>query len=166
MTPVHEEKETDGSHVVANEPSEAESRQLLLWLMFALVVILAGALWRKSRQDKGWKHIVDEKSTFKNLQKACKSNQAGETHSAIYVWLACCPPISGAGSRPATLGVFAQIMKDNQLAREFEELQQAMISAPANWNGDALLISLKRIRHRINTQKIVQSRNFLAPLNP
>ncbi len=157
---------TDGSNELANETSERNSRQLLPWLMFALVGILAGALWRKSRQVKGEKPLVDEKSTFINLQKACKSNQAGEAHSAIYAWLTRCPPVSTTGSRPVTLGELAQIMKDNQLARELDELQQAMISSPANWNGDALLISLKRIRRRLNTQKIVQSRNFLAPLNP
>jgi len=157
---------TDGSNAVTNEIAEAEPRQLLPWLMFALVGILAGTVWRKSRQDKGGTHQVDEKSTFADLQKACKTNQANKTHSAIYAWLACCPPISGTGSRPVTLGKLAQIMNDDQLARELEELQQAMISSPINWNGDALLISLKRIRRRINTQKTVQSRNLLAPLNP
>jgi hypothetical protein len=157
---------THGSNAVADKSSEAKSRHLLPWLMFALVGILAGTLWRKSRQDKDGKHLVDEKSTFTRLQKTCKSSQAGKAHSAIYAWLACCPPLSETGSQPVTLGELAKIMNDDQLARELEELQQAMISSPANWNGDALLIALKRIRHRINTQKIVQSRNLLAPLNP
>jgi hypothetical protein len=150
----------------SNETSEEEPRQLLPWLMFALVGILAGALWRKSRQDKGEKHLVDEKSTFTNLQKACKSNQAGKTHSAIYAWLACCPPVSGTGSRPVTLGELAQTINDDQLARELEELQQAMISPDSIWRGDALLVSLKRMRHRMVTQKTAHSRAHLAPLNP
>lgn len=157
---------TDGNNEVIDEASETESRPLLPWLLFALVGILAGTLWRKSRRDRGGKPVVDERSTFTDLQKACKSNQAGKTHSAIYAWLACCPPVSGAGSQTVTLGKLAQVMDDNQLAGELEELQQTMISAPANWNGDALLISLKRIRHRIKKQKTVQSGNLLAPLNP
>ena len=157
---------TDGSSAVSDEASETESRPLLPWLLFALVGILAGTLWRKFRRDRRGKPVVDERSTFTDLQKACKSNQAGKTHSAIYAWLACCPPVSGAGLRPVTLGELAQIMNDNQLAGELEELQQAMISPSANWNGDALLISLKRIRHTIKTRKTEQSVDLLAPLNP
>jgi hypothetical protein len=57
-------------------------------------------------------------------------------------------------------------MKDDQLARELEVLQQAMISPDSIWVGDALLVSLKRIRHRMVTQKTVDSRAHLAPLNP
>jgi hypothetical protein len=156
----------DSGQILADETSEPEPRYLLPWLMFALVGIVAGTLWRKSRSSRSGQHRVDEKSTFANLQRACKRNQAAKVHSAIYAWLSCCPPVSPAGSRPLTLGEFAQTVNDDQLARELQELQNAMITSPANWRGEALLISLKRVRYRINTQKIVQSRAHLAPLNP
>ena len=155
-----------GSNAVANETSAAEPRQQLAWLILIFAGILAGTLWRKSRKDLAGNHLADEKSTFTCLQKACTSNQAAKTHAAIYAWLACCPPVSGTGSRPLTLGELAQIMNDDQLAEALLVLQQAMISPGTNWRGDALLVSLKRLRSRMATQKRVYSRAHLAPLNP
>jgi hypothetical protein len=154
------------NNTLSDDSSRAEARNLLPWLFLALAGIIAGVVWRKQRSNAGGKHLPDEKSMFADLQNACKGNQAGETLSAIYVWLSYCPAIPGKSSGSVTLSEFTQYANDEQLSGELQALQQVIISKSQNWNGDALLISLKRIRHRIKTQKIVQSKNHLAPLNP
>jgi hypothetical protein len=156
----------DSGNPLSDDTSKPESRNLLPWLFFVMTGIIAGIVWRKRKSNVGEKHISDEKSVFADLQKACKSNHAGKTLSAIYAWFSYCPPIPGTVSGAVTFSEFAKFMNDDQLAAEFQELQQVVISSSQSWSGDALLISLKRIRRRIRTQKIVQSKTQLAPLNP
>ena len=110
--------------------------------------------------------VDTEKSTFATLQKACKSNNTGQTHSALHAWIAQSSPALAPNSRPVTLSEFAWACDDTQLAAEFEQLQEALISTDSNWQGSELLNSLLRIRRKIYKQKTVQSRTHLAPLNP
>ncbi len=135
-------------------------------LLFALAVLLAAALWWHLRRRLRDQHLINEKSTFAMLQKACRSNQAVQTHAAIYTWLANSSLASREKSEAVTMSEFARIVNDKQLRSELEQLQRAIVSADNDWQGGGLLSSLKRVRHEINSQKIVQSKVHLAPLNP
>jgi hypothetical protein len=154
------------SEVLADGSSGPRTRDLLPWALLVLAGTIAGVTWYSLRSAAGTARLVDEKSTFTDLEKACKDNRAGEAHAAIYAWLACCQPTSPTGLRPVTLGEFSQVMNDDELAEKLLELQQAMITPGSGWHGDTLLTSLRRVRHRTNTQEKALSKAHLAPLNP
>jgi hypothetical protein len=157
---------TGESEVFADGASESRTRDLLPWVLLVLAGITAGVTWYRRRSAAGGKRLVDEKSTFTDLEKACKNNRPGETHAAMYAWLACCQSPAPTGLRPATLGEFSRAMNDDELAAKLLELQQAIITPESGWRGDALLTSLRRVRHRLNTQEKALSKAHLAPLNP
>jgi hypothetical protein len=156
----------DRSRAGTAEPSEQESSRLLQILVFSLAGLLVFGLYlhfgRKARTEP----LNSEKSAFTRLQKDCKSNQAAQAHSAIHAWLTCSPFTSETNSRPVTLSKFARNCNDKALSAELKRLQEALISSNKNWQGDDLLSSLQRVRHKLNRQKIVQSKAYLAPLNP
>jgi len=154
------------NETLLDDGSESKPRSLLPWTFLVLAGIIAVVVWRRHRTDVEGTQLSDEKSTFADLSKACKNNQAGKAHAAVYAWLGYCPPLAGMGSGPATLGEFSQIMKDDQLAEELLKLQQAIISTNPDWHGQSLLVSLRRVRRQLATQKRVHSKAHLAPLNP
>ena len=138
-----------------------------LWLLVALITaITAVFLWFQFGRKAPGQAVDTEKSAFATLQKACRSNHTGQTHSALHAWIARSSTALSPNSRPPTLGEFARTCDDTQLCADFAQLQEALISSDSNWQGSELLISLKRIRRRINKQKAVQSNTHLAPLNP
>ena len=138
-----------------------------LWLLGAVFMAITAAFFYLRFGRKAPGQAVDtEKSTFATLQKACKSNNTGQTHSALHAWIAQSSPALAPNSRPVTLDEFAWACDDTQLAAEFEQLQEALISTDSNWQGSELLNSLNRVRRKIYKQKTVQSRIHLAPLNP
>jgi len=137
------------------------------WILVVIFMIFASVfLWFRFKPSTGQHNVETEKSTFATLQKACKSNQPGQTHSALHAWLKWSSPALSSSSRIVTLSEFAQTCDDAQLSVELDHLQEALISSDSNWQGNKLLNSLQRIRQKINKQKIVQSRSHLAPLNP
>jgi len=151
---------------VANTTAAAgKTRHLLLPILLILMTgLLAIALWLRFGRKAGDKRLDDEKSAFAALQKACKSNQAAQAHAAIHTWLS----YSSASPkfRHATLSEFARSVNDQLLVTELEKLQEAIVTSNEKWQGNELLVSLQTIRHKINTQKKVQSKSYLAPLNP
>lgn len=147
--------------------SELNSRGVLAVLLFALALLFAGTLWLRFGRKTGERALSSEKSTFASLQKACKSNQAAQTHSAIHAWLtssSSSAPFTHPG--PVTLNEFARSCNDEQLSAELEQLQEALISTNNHWQGSNLSNSLQRARHKLKQQKIVQLKTHLAPLNP
>ena len=146
--------------------TEAPSDQPLAWLMLLMAVILSGMLWRRSAKAQDVEGLIDEKTAFATLQKACKNNQADKTHSALYAWIRLCSPLTGPNSQTTTLTGFARSIADKQLEKDVQHLQTMMIKNPDQWQGQSLLISLKRVRRNIHSQKTVQSKIHLAPLNP
>jgi hypothetical protein len=157
---------TDSNVATNIETPVSNSRSFTRVLIIVIIAVLGYALWLRNRRETSDLDQLNEKAAFARLQKACLSNQAGESHSAIYAWLACLPASSERASRPATMGELARMLNDSQLAIELENLQKAVVSPDSNWQGKDLLELLKRIRHTVRTHKIVQSKSHLAPLNP
>ena len=148
-----------------DKPGESDSDYL--WFLIVLFVASASAfLWFRFKPSTEQHNVETEKSTFSTLQKACKNNQPGQTHSALHAWLEWSSPALSPDSRIVTLSAFSRACDDAQLSTELDHLQQAIISSDNKWQGKELLNSLLRIRHQINKQKIVQSKTRLAPLNP
>jgi hypothetical protein len=144
-----------------------QSDNYYLWLLVAVfMAITAAFLYLRFRRKAPGQAVDTEKSTFATLQKACKSNHIGQTHSALHAWIAQSSPALAPNLRPVTLSEFAWACDDTQLAAEFEQLQEALISTDSNWQGSELLNSLLRIRRKINQQKAVHLKTHLAPLNP
>ncbi len=132
----------------------------LVAIFTAFVAVFLWFRFGSMRPGKTPEQTVDtEKSTFATLRKACKRNQPVQTHSAMHAWLA-------SYSRALTLSEFARACDDLQLTTELQYLQEALVSSPGTWSGAELLGALQRIRHKLNGQKIVQSKVHLAPLNP
>jgi hypothetical protein len=137
------------------------------WLLVAVFMAATAAfLYLRFGRKAPGQAVDTEKSTFATLQKACKSNHIGQTHSALHAWIAQSSPALSPNSRPVTLSEFAWACDDTQLAAEFEQLQEALIATDSNWQGSELLNSLLRIRRKINQQKAVHLKTHLAPLNP
>ncbi len=165
----------DKSLAGASDESEQPGNERLWLLIIALMALGSIILWLRSgrktpRQTPG-QQVDSEKSAFNRLIKACRSNNIGQTHSALHAWLAwsspeCSLPTHSPNSRPVTLSEFAQACDDTQLTAELERLQKALISSDSNWQSSELQNTLRRIRRKINKQKIVQSKAHLAPLNP
>ena len=154
----------------ASDESKQPDKQSL-WLATILLTALAFiVLWlRSGRRAPGQtlgQHVDNEKSVFKRLQKACRSNDIGQTHSALHAWLRWQSPVRSPNSRAVTLTEFAQMHGDEQLSAELEHLQQALISSDSNWQGGELLKAVQRIRRKINKQKTAEAKAHLAPLNP
>ena len=139
-----------------------------LWpvLFLFLTGLLSGTLWLRFGRKTNGQQINDEKSAFADLQKACKSNQASQAHSAIHNWIAYCAVTGNVNSRPATLAEFARTLDNKDLTRELRKLQEALVSSDTNWRGNSLLVALQDIRQKIDHQKSDQSKYNLAPLNP
>lgn len=150
-----------------NNVSSGQSAKDYFWLLIIVFAVLtAGFIWfRYGRKTTRPAHDT-EKSTFTALQKACKSNNAGQTHTSLHTWLAWASPMGMSNTRSLTLSEFAQAYDDTQLAAEFRRLQEALVSSDSNWQGSGLLSALQRIRREINQQKTIQSKAHLAPLNP
>jgi hypothetical protein len=139
------------------------------YLWFVLIAIaagIAGFLWVRFGFKQSHPTLTTEKSTFSTLQKACRSNKAGQAYSALHVWLACTFPAALPNSAGLTLGGFGRHCGDMQLAAELDLLQMAVINTDSNWQGNNLYRALRRNRRHIKQQKIVQSEVDLAPLNP
>ena len=131
-----------------------------LWLLIAVIAVFSAIiLWYRFGRKAPNRTADTEKVVFASLQKACKSNNAGQTHAALYGWLAWSSP-------RVILSEFARAQNDTPLSTELMQLQEALVSTDNNWQGDKLLSSLQRIRRNINLQKTVQSEACLAPLNP
>lgn len=150
-----------------NNGSPGQSAKDYFWLLVIVFAVLtAGFIWfRFGRKTTRPAHDT-EKSTFSALQKTCKSNDAGQTHSSLYTWLAWSSPMGMSNSRSLTLSEFAQVYDDPKLTVQLQRLQEALISSDSNWQGGGLLSVLQDIRGKINKQKTVQSKAHLAPLNP
>jgi len=144
-----------------------ESGSDYLWFLIVLFAASASAfLWLHFKPSTEQHNVETEKSTFTILQKACKNNQPGQTHSALHAWLKWSSPALSSNSRIVTLSEFDRICDAAQLSAELDHLQEALISSDNNWQGNNLLISLQRIRQKINKQKIKHLKTHLAPLNP
>jgi hypothetical protein len=52
------------------------------------------------------------------------------------------------------------------LTAELQHLQQELVSPDSSWQGNQLLIALRRNRNDIKQRKTFQSKTQLAPLNP
>jgi hypothetical protein len=148
-----------------SKPESKPSSIVALYLS-ALVLFLGVGLWLRFSRRTSEPGLIEEKSAFATLQKACTANQATQAHSAIHAWLALSPVAPGMGSRTVTLGEFARSVKDKQLTMQLQELEEAVVSSDHQWRGDGLLSSLKQLRGTVKTQKTNQSREYLAPLNP
>jgi len=148
-----------------DKPGESDSDYF--WFLIILFAASASAfLWFRFKPSTEQHSVETEKSTFAILQKACKNNQPGQTHSALHAWLKWSSPALSSNSRIVTLSDFARTCDDAQLSVELDHLQEALISSNNNWKGNNLLISLQRIRRKISKQESVQLKAYLAPLNP
>jgi len=138
------------------------------WQILALIlaVCLVISLWLRYGTRPGRKDLDNEKQAFTRLQKSCRTNHPGQTHSAVHAWLRYFPGTQVINSRPLTLGEFARIYGDKQLATELKNLQLALITSNHKWQGAVLFSSLQNFRRKTRQQKVVQSKNHLAPLNP
>ena len=140
-----------------------QARQPLIFLAGGLLLVVLWLVFaRKLRQ----KHLRGEKAAFAGLVDACKNNQAGKAYSALHAWIEFFPDVAKRRSNPITLDEFARACDDRQLSRCLQDLQEALTTAPGNWQGNKLLDALQGVRSRITRQKMVRSEAYLAPLNP
>ena len=156
---------TGNATTQSTENQEQGSHYRLQVLPLVLIVLSIGILAWYFRKARG-QQLTEEKLAWNTLQKACKSNSAGQAYSAIYTWLIDLLPTSTEKPRPGTLSEFGRIITDAQFSAELNSLQEALISSNNQWQGAELLKSLQRVRSSINRQQIVQSKVELAPLNP
>jgi len=130
------------------------------WLfVFIFVGSVAITFWFSKNRKTPHRDIESERSTFKALQLACKNDQASQTYAALHTWFSWVSPA-------VTLAEFAQSYGNAALSNELNTLQKKLISAEGNWQGNKLLIALRRNRSEIKRQNTVASRIQLAPLNP
>ncbi|MDH3902545.1 MAG: hypothetical protein OES90_04915 [Xanthomonadales bacterium] len=151
--------------VTAGSPGTNSGWPLKLWIA-VIAALLAFVLWLLFRRKLHEQHPVNERTTFTRLTNACKNNQAGQTYTAIHAWLEFIPLVAPNHPRPLTLNEFAGVCEDRQLAIDLDKLQSALVISASDWQGDALLSSLQRIRRRINRRKPSHAEAYLAPLNP
>ncbi len=150
-----------------NNVKPEQSGKDYFWLLIILFTALtAGFFWFRFRFKTTRPTHDTEKSTFTVLQKACKSNNAGQTHSSLHTWLEWSSQTGVSNSCILTLSDFARVHDDTRLTAELQQLQEALVSLDSNWQGNGLLSALQRIRRVIKQQKTVQSKTHLAPLNP
>jgi hypothetical protein len=167
IPPLPADKTLAGTSAESEQPGKRS-----LWLLTLVLTALASiVLWlysgRKIPGRISEQQVDSEKSAFKKLQKTCRRNNIGQTYSALHAWLTWSLPMRSPNSRPVTLNEFAQTHGDDQLAAQLEQLQEILTSSDYSWQqGRDLLKALRRIRRKINKQKLVQSNTHLAPLNP
>jgi len=154
--------------VISAEPAQTDNNHL--WLLAAILAVMATVfLWlrfgsgkvRTSRQSED-----TEESSLARLKTACKTGQPAQAYSAIYAWLTWYSTAFSSASRQLTLTEFARVCNDPSLDAELDQLQEALVHADNNWQGDQLLASLLRVRREIKQQKTTRSTAQLAPLNP
>ena len=155
----------DAVAATTGSPGRSSILSLQLWIP-VITVLLAIALWLLIRRKFHNQNPDNERTTFTRLADACKDHQAGQAHTAIHAWLEYLPLVTTHHTRALTLNEFAGICNDRQLANDLDKLQRALVTSASDWQGDALLSSLQRIRRRINRQKPSLTEAHLAPLNP
>ena len=132
----------------------------LLWLLVVVVLASLGIfLWPGNKRRSSAQAVESEKSAFKTLERACKSNQISQAYTALHSWLTWV-------SSDMTLGKFADTCNDSQLNAELKHLQEELISTESNWQGANLLSALRRTRKKITQKKEILLKAQLAPLNP
>jgi hypothetical protein len=156
--------EPGSSVTVPAVKAEQGAHSLLPWSIIMLAGLLSVGLWLGFRQKFRDGSLNNEKTAFANLQQACKNNQANQAYAAIHSWLSNSSTLEV--KRPVTLKEFAGMFNNKQLDTELERLQDALVDPGKEWNGAALLKSLQDIRTIIRNRKTIQSRTYLAPLNP
>ena len=150
-----------------NSDQPVQSRKIVLrWLITLLTSIAVTYLWlRFGRRTK--KLPTDtEKSVFASLQKACASNDPGQTLTTLHEWLVYQTPVRSPSAGQLTLSEFAKACDDTQLADEFTLLQESLISSDSHWQGNHLSQLLRHNRAVLIRQQAVRSTTRLAPLNP
>jgi len=157
---------TDKTTTDATNTSTQPDNNYLWLLVFILTALAAILLWLHFGRRTANPAVDSEKSAFATLREACRSNNTGQVHSALHAWLVWSAPKIRPIAQPVTLNEFALAIGDAQLATELEQLQEALVKSDHNWQGSELLDALQSVRRRIDTQKAVQSRTQLAPLNP
>ncbi len=151
---------------MAGENAAGDSHDRLRILSIVLAGILVAVLWWRFGHNARKKALDNEKSAFTSLQRACKSNQAGQAYSAIYAWLECATVSSSVAVKHVTLDTFARIWGDKKLVVELGQLQKALTSKDSSWTGKALADSLRRARRKISNTKTTESKFHINPLNP
>ena len=155
----------DTATATANLPGTGSAQSLQFWIP-VIAALLALALWLFFRHKLHKQHPNNERTTFACLEDACKNHQAGQVYAAIHTWLEYLPFVATNHPRGLTLNEFAGLFDDRQLETDLDNLQKALVASASDWQGDALLVSLQRIRRRINRQKPSPAEAYLAPLNP
>ena len=117
----------------------------------------AGARWRR------WRARVEAGETwaFKQVRRACRGGDAGDTYRAITTWLG----RVGGARRIATLSELAGAVGDNELAMHARQLQASMLDGnDSSWNGPEMFEVLKGVRKR--QLRSASRTGSLRPLNP
>jgi hypothetical protein len=140
------------------KPDQPTENYFWFWFI-ALLASITGFLWLHRKRSTIHQHVETEKSAFEALQLACKSNHGSQTYTALHAWLLWVSPA-------VTLSEFARLYGDTQLTAELQHLQQELVSPDSSWQGNQLLIALRRNRNDIKQRKTFQSKTQLAPLNP
>jgi len=100
-----------------DKPGELDSDYL--WFLIVLFATFASAfLWFRLKPRTPQHNVETEKSTFSTLQKACKNNQPGQTHSALHAWLKWSSTALSPNSPIVTLSAFSRACDDAQLSIE------------------------------------------------
>ncbi len=138
-------------------------RILYLWLLLSGFVLMFGVfLWRNHQRGLSAR-ATTEKSAFAALLRACKSNQPAGVYAAVSTWVSLQPV---AGSPPVTLEEFSSMAGDPELTFALTQLQEALVKADNDWQGNKLKKRLQAVRRRILRQAGSQRNAVLPTLNP
>jgi hypothetical protein len=121
----------------------------IFWAAFRWLPTGVGRLrrWRAARRD-------NERARFKRLLRVCRDNDPAIIYNAYVNW------VSGDDS-PASAMAGAE-----DLARELQRLQTALVGYTPDWRADDLVVALQRARQAARRSRRQSESRVLPALNP
>ena len=146
-----------------DESKQPAESQPFKWrfLLFAAVIALLGWLaarhlpdLKAQRQQRARIRAQTEPARFKQLQQACRKNDAMLAYNTYLQWVA-------AEQAPASAQLDLPALKSAR-----EQAQQALISGDSSWQGTALAQATTLVRSQQKRGHSSSGRRQLAALNP
>jgi hypothetical protein len=142
-------------------PSDARkySKQLIALALAAIAVLVLGVIF--SSKYRRWlarrraERQHSEPVRFKNLLRACSSNDPARVYNDYYRWLT----VTGEQQKA--------ICDDKNLADELIRLQHALVHQESNWRGRSFAAAMRKARQMKSLERSKSTIDVLSPtLNP
>ena len=142
-------------------PSDARkySKQLIALALAAIAVLVLGAMfgskYRRWLARRRAEKQHSEPVRFKNLLRACSSNDPSRVYNDYYRWLT----VTGEQQKA--------ICDDKNLADELICLQHALVHQESNWRGRSFAAAMRKARQMKSIERSKSTIDVLSPtLNP